>query len=59
MNIRWRTLQIRLMFAEQIDAPFGRQEFAVLLGHKSLDTSAIYAKQNHDLPDRVPNNCSA
>ena len=47
------------MFSEQIDVPFGRQEVSVLLGHKRLDTSAIYAKQNHDSTERVPKNCIA
>jgi hypothetical protein len=37
------------MFSEQIDVPFGRQEVSILLSQKRLGTSAIYAKQNHDL----------
>lgn len=51
--------QVRHTFAEEIDAQFGRQEVAALLGHKRLDTSAIYAKQNHDLAERVQKKRSA
>ena len=46
------------MFSEQIEAPFGRQEVPVVLGHKRLETSAVYAKQNHDLAERVKRNRS-
>ena len=53
MKFLWRTLQIRRMFSEHIDATFGSSEVPVLLRHKRLDTSAIYAKQNHDSTNRV------
>ena len=45
--------QIRHLVAETIDAQYGREAVAAILGHKKLDTSAIYAKQNHDLAERV------
>jgi len=46
------------MFSEKIYASFGRQEVPVVLGHKRLDTSAIYVKHNHDSTERVKKNGS-
>lgn len=58
MKIEWRTRLIRWMFSEKIYASFGRQEVPVVLGHKRLDTSAIYVKHNHDSTERVKKNGS-
>ena len=46
------------MLPEHINAPFGRQEVPVLLGHKRLDSSAIDLKQNHDSNERIKKNGS-
>jgi integrase len=52
-GVSFTPYQIRHLVAEQIDQQYGREAVAAVLGHKNLDTSAIYTKRNIALAART------
>ena len=52
-GVKFTPYQIRHLVAEEIDEKFGREAVAAVLGHKNLETSAIYTKRNIALAART------